>query len=65
MFSYSYRCEENRLYLLGRSFTIYSDHKTIVSILNKPKTIVPLRTERLILRLQGDDFKIAHISSIE
>ena len=53
------------LYLLGRPFTIYSDHKPIVSILNKPKTIVALSIERLILRLQGYDFKIAHISSNE
>ena len=57
--------EKNRLYLLGRPFTIYNDHKPIVSILNKPKTIALLRTERLILRLQGYDFKIAHISSNE
>ena len=53
------------LYLLGRPFTIYSDHKPIVSILSKPKTIVPLLIERLILCLQGYNFKIAHISSNE
>ena len=57
--------KKTRLYLLGRPFTIYSDHKPIVCILNKPKTIVPLSIERLILRLQGYDFKIAHISSNE
>ena len=57
--------KKTRLYLLGRPFTIYSDHKPIVSILNKPKTIVALSIERLILRLQGYDFKIAHISSNE
>ena len=60
-----YGCEKNRLYLLGRPFTIYSDHKPIVSISNKPKTIVPLGIERLILHLQGYNFKIAHISSDE
>ena len=46
---------------MGRPFKIYSDHKPIVSILNKPKTVVPLRIERLILRLQGYDFKIAQV----
>ena len=40
-----YGCEKNRLYLFGRLFTIYSDDSPIVSILNKPKTIVPLRIE--------------------
>ena len=38
-------CEKNRLYLFGRPFTIYSDDRPIVSILNKPKTIVPLSIE--------------------
>ena len=56
-----YGCEKNRFYLLGRPFKIYSDHKPFVSILNKPKTVVPLRIERLILRLQGYDFKIAQV----
>ena len=50
---------------MDRPFTIYSDHKPIVSILNKPKTIVPLRIERLILRLQGYYSEIAHINSNE
>ena len=60
-----YGCEKNCLYLLGRPFTIYSNHKPITTILNKCKTIVPLHIERLILCLQGYDFKIAHISSNE
>ena len=49
----------------GGPFTINSNHKPIVSILNKPKSIAPLHIERLILRLQGYDFEIAHISSNE
>ena len=60
-----YGCEKNCLYLLGRPFTIDSDHKPIVNILNKPKTIVPLGIECLILHLQSYDFKIVHISSNE
>ena len=62
----AYGFEKNWLYLLVRSFTIYNDIiYPIVSILSKPRTIVPLRNERLMLRLQGYDFKIAHISSNE
>lgn len=56
-----YGCEKNRLYLLGREFTIYSDHKAIINILNNPKSVVPLRIERLTLRLQGYNFKIVHV----
>ena len=56
-----YDCGKDRLYLLGRKFTIYSEHKAIINILYKPRSVVPLRIERLTLRLQGYDFKLAHI----
>ena len=56
-----YWCEKNRLYLLGREFTIYGDHKAVINILNNPKSVVPLRIERLTLRLQRYSFKIVHI----
>ena len=46
-----YGCEKNKLCLLGREFTIYSDHKAIINILNNPKSVVPLRIQRLTLRL--------------
>ena len=46
-----YGCERNRLYLLGRQFTAYNDHKALVNILNNPKSTVPLRIKRLALRL--------------
>ena len=49
------------MYLLGRNFTIYSDHKAIINILNNPRSVTPLRIERITLRLQGYDFKLAHI----
>ena len=60
-----YGFEKNHLYLLGRTFTIYSDHKPFVSILNKPRTIESSYIERLMLCLQGYHFKITHISSDE
>ena len=57
--------EKNHSCLLGRLFAIYSDHKTILSILNERINIVSVHTERLILCLQAYDFKITHISSDE
>ena len=50
---------------MGRPYTIYSSRKSIVTILKKPRTKVSLLIERLIIYLQGFDFKIAHISSNE
>ena len=39
-----YGFERNRLYLIGRQFTIYNKNKAIVTILNKqPRAIAPLR----------------------
>ena len=49
------------MYLLGQEFTIYSDHKAIINILNNPRSVVLLRIERLTLRLQAYDFKLADI----
>ena len=49
------------MYLLGGKFTIYNDDKAIINILNNPRSGVPLHIEILTLRLQGYDFKLAHI----
>jgi len=58
-----YGCERNRLYLLGRHFTVFNDHKALVNILNNSKSTIPLRIERLTLRLQGYQFKLKHVKS--
>ncbi|XP_057292552.1 uncharacterized protein K02A2.6-like [Hydractinia symbiolongicarpus] len=60
-----YGCEKNRLYLIGREFTIFNDHKALVNLLNNPKSTIPLRIERLTLRLQGYNFTIKHVKSAE
>ena len=56
-------CERNRLFLLGRHFDLYNDHKALMHILNNPRANVPLRIERLTLRLQGYDFTLKHVMS--
>ena len=47
-----YGCEKNRLYLLGRHFDIYNNHKALFHLINNPKSQIPLRIERMTLRLQ-------------
>ena len=56
-----YGCEKSRLYLLGREFAIYRDHKAIINILNNPRSVLPVRIERLTLILQGYNSKLSHI----
>ena len=58
-----YACEHNRLYLYGRSFTIFNDNKAIVNLLNNPKSTVPLRIEKMTLRLQGYEFDLKYVKS--
>ena len=54
-------CERNRLYLVGRQFTIYNDHKALVSLLKNPNAKIPLRIERMVLRLQNYDFELIYV----
>ena len=58
-------CERNRLYLLGRKFQVYNDHKALINLLNNPNATIPLRIERMSLRLQGYDFEMKHVKGEE
>lgn len=46
----------------GRKFTIKTDHKPLVSILQNPRAKLSARLERLSLRLQQYDYEVEHIS---
>ena len=54
-------CEKFRLYLLGGHFTVLTDHKPLVTLLNNPNTTIPLRIERWSPCLQEYHFDINHI----
>ena len=58
-----YTYQRHRVYLFGRTFKIYSDNKALVRLLSRPSSKVPLRTERLILQLQGYDFDIKYVKT--
>ena len=45
-----YGCENNL------NFTVYTDHKALIHIMNNPKCNIPLRIERMMLRLQRYNF---------
>ena len=45
-------CEHLHLYVYGKSVTIYTDHKPLVSIYSNPSSKPPARVERWALRLQ-------------
>ena len=40
---------------------MYTDHLSLVNLLNKPNKKIPLRLERWVLRLQAYHFTVKHI----
>ena len=60
-----YACERYRLYLLGRNFTVYTDHKTLVNLMKNPNSKIPLRIERMFIRISGYDFEFKYVKGVE
>lgn len=50
-------CERFHSYLYGRPLDVQTDHKPLVSIVNKPLQMASPRLQRLLLRLQRYDVK--------
>lgn len=56
-----FACERFYTYIYGRSdVTIETDHKPLVSIINKPLVNAPPRLQRMLLRLQPYTFKLVY-----
>ena len=54
-------CERFHIYLYGKLFTLYTDHKPL-EIIYSPKSKPPPRIERWALRLQPYTFKVVHMA---
>jgi len=48
------------LYVLGKKFTVHSDHQPLLKIFNKPRSNPTARIERWLLRLQQYDFEVVY-----
>lgn len=56
-----FACEKFYTYIYGRSdVTIETDHKPLVSIINKPLANAPARLQRMLLRLQPYSFTLVY-----
>lgn len=56
-----YACEKFYTYIYGRNnVTIETDHKPLVSIINKPIASAPARLQRMLLRLQLYSFNLVY-----
>ena len=56
-----FACLKLQTYLLGKPFTVVTDHQPLVHMFNKPKAQMPFRVERIRLKLQGFDFIVKYI----
>ena len=54
-------CLRFEMYLLGRQFTIVTDHKPLLPLFNNPRKFGPARVERIRLKLQGFDFTVIYV----
>ena len=54
-------CLKFQHYLLGASFTIFTDHLPLVPCFNNPRSQMPYRIERMRMKLQGFDYVVKHI----
>ena len=55
-------CIKFQMKLLGKSFTVHTNHKLLVSIFNNPKKNTPFRVDWSRLKLQSFEFHVKHIS---
>lgn len=56
-----FACERFYTYIYGKSdVVIETDHKPLVSIINKPLASAPARLQRMLLRLQPYSFKLVY-----
>jgi hypothetical protein len=52
-------------YLYGRTFNVITDHKPLVMICDKSLTAAPARLQRMMIQLQGYNFKIQYLKGTE
>ena len=55
-----FACLKFQVYLLGKPFTVVTDHKPLIYMFNKPRAQMPFRIERIRRKLQGFEFTVVH-----
>ena len=56
----SWACQHFRMYLLGKHFSVYSDHKPLLTIFNNPRSKASTRIDNWRLRLQRFNFTVCY-----
>lgn len=56
-----FACTKFHQYLYGQTITVQTDHKPLVTLFSKPLHSVPVRLQRMMLKLQSYDLKLTFI----
>lgn len=60
MYAIVFGCERFRQYVIGKSVVVESDNKPLIPILKKPIPEVPLRLQKMRMRLQPFDIEVIY-----
>lgn len=60
LYAIVYGCKKFRQYILGQTFIVESNHKPLIPILKKTISEIPVRLQKMCMRLQPYDFKIEY-----
>ena len=61
MLAILFGCKHFHHYIYGREICVQTDHKPLVSIMQKSILNAPARLQRMILQLQRYNFKLVHV----
>lgn len=60
MLAIVYGIQRYHTYLYGKSFTVITDHKPLVTICNKPLHSAPPRLQRMLVKIQGYNHQVVY-----
>ena len=60
MLAVVFECERFHTLLYGKTFTVITDHKPLITICNKSIHSTPARLQRMLLRIQAYQFIIVY-----
>jgi len=61
LYAIMFGCTKFHQYLYGQTITVQTDHKPLITLFTKPLHSVPVRLQRMMLKLQSYDLKVKFV----
>ena len=55
-----YSCQKFHNYIFGKEVIVYSDHKPLETLFNKPLLSAPMRIQKMMIKLQWYDITVKY-----